>query len=170
MNQGIHAADLLLWFAGMPEQVKALAGTLAHPEIEVEDTLTASLRFAGGALGTIECATSCAPGTPLRIELCGTRGSATLEQDRIIRWDFDETLPGDEVWRQNRDKIVESGATDPRAIGGEGHRRVLADMTKAIREGRPPLVAGEEGRKAVALIESIYASAFGTEAIGLTNP
>lgn len=162
MNQGIHAVDLLLWLAGMPDQVKAFAGTLAHPAIEVEDTLAASLRFAGGALGCIECATSCAPGARRRIELCGSRGSATLEEDRIVRWEFDEMNQEDSSLLSGAaENAGGSGAADPRAIGVEGHRRVMADMTAAVRDGRPPLVSGEEGRKAVALIEFIYASALG---------
>ena len=57
MNQGIHGVDLLLWLAGLPEQVNAFAATLAHGAIEVEDTLVASLDFPGGALGSIKCAT-----------------------------------------------------------------------------------------------------------------
>ena len=162
MNQGIHAVDLLQWLAGMPDQVKAFAGTLAHPSIEVEDTLAASLRFPHGALGCIECATSCAPGARRRIELCGTRGSAVLEEDRITRWEFDEVGRGDGAFLAGgAEKVAGSGAADPRAIGAEGHRRVIADMAEAVRDGRPPQVSGAEGRTAVALIEAIYASALG---------
>ncbi len=52
-----------------------------------------------------------------------------------------------------------SGAADPLAIGHEGHRRQIADMVEAIRAGRPPLVDGTEGRKAVEIIRAIYRSA-----------
>jgi len=159
MNQGIHAVDLLQWLAGMPVEVSAFSATLGH-QIEVEDTLTASLRFEHGALGTIECATSCAPGAPRRIELCGTRGTATLEDDRLVRWAFDQTRPEDDALLAGQQQIpANSGAADPRAIGVEGHRRVISDMREAVAGHRAPLVAGEEGRKAVALIESIYAAA-----------
>ena len=162
MNQGIHAVDLLIWLAGIPQEVKALAGTLAHAGIEVEDTLTASLRFEHGALGSIECATSCSPGSARRIEICGTRGSATLEEDRITRWEFDAPHPDDvELRKKNAETTGGSGASDPRAIGIAGHKRVIADMIEAVQENRSPAVAGEEGRKSVALIEKIYASAFG---------
>ena len=159
MNQGIHAVDLLQWLAGMPVDVAAFAATLGHA-IEVEDTLTVALRFEHGALGTIECATSCLPGSPRRIELCGTRGSALLEDDRIVRWNFDEAREGDQTLLSGMGVgAAQSGASDPRAIGVEGHRRVIADMAEAVGQGRPPAVDGCEGRKAVALIEKIYASA-----------
>jgi predicted dehydrogenase len=160
MNQGIHAVDLLLWLAGMPAEVSAFSATLAHAQIEVEDTLTAILRFPHGALGVIECATSCAPGSSRRIELCGSRGSITLEDDAIVRWEFDEARPGDEAVRAGaRGSAIGGGSADPRAIGIEGHRRVIADMVLALREGRAPAVPGLEGRRSVALIEAIYASA-----------
>jgi len=159
MNQGIHAVDLLQWLVGLPTEVTAFAATLGHA-IEVEDTLTAALRFEHGALGTIECATSCAPGAPRRIEVHGTRGSAVLEDDRVVRWEFADARPGDDAIRESaRGPAAPSGASDPRGIGFAGHQRVIADMADAVRDRRPPFVSGEEGRRAVALIEAIYASA-----------
>jgi UDP-N-acetyl-2-amino-2-deoxyglucuronate dehydrogenase len=159
MNQGIHAVDLLQWLVGMPVAVSAFAATLKH-QIEVEDTLSAILRFGHGGLGSIECATTCAPGAPRRIELCGTEGSAVLEEDNIVRWAFKDSRPGDaELSDAGRLSRGSSGAEDPRAIGLVGHTRVIADMVDAVRGNRPPLIDGVEGRKAVALIEAVYASA-----------
>jgi len=65
MNQGIHIVDLLVWLMGDPVEVKAHANTL-HRDIEVEDTLSATLRFANGALATITATTTAAPGFPHR--------------------------------------------------------------------------------------------------------
>ncbi|MDB6170247.1 MAG: oxidoreductase domain protein [Verrucomicrobia bacterium] len=159
MNQGIHAVDLLVWLAGMPSTVTAHAATLAHA-IAVEDTLAASLRFAHGGLGSIECATSCAPGSPRRIEISGTRGSAALEDDRLVRWAFDEPQPHDaEILTGASGPAAGGGSSDPRAIGTEGHRRVVAEMAAAIRAGRPPAIDGREGRRSVAVIEALYAAA-----------
>jgi predicted dehydrogenase len=38
------------------------------------------------------------------------------------------------------------------------HQRQLLDVLSAIDEGRPPRVSGEDGRRAVRLIEGLYAS------------
>src|SRR5688572_25846983 len=65
MNQGIHTVDLLLWLLGGITQVYAKAVTALH-EIEVEDTVVATLEFACGALGTLEATTSTFPGYPRR--------------------------------------------------------------------------------------------------------
>jgi UDP-N-acetyl-2-amino-2-deoxyglucuronate dehydrogenase len=53
MNQGIHAVDLLIWMLGEPLEVQAYSGRLAHERIDVEDTVAATVRFAGGAIGSI---------------------------------------------------------------------------------------------------------------------
>jgi UDP-N-acetyl-2-amino-2-deoxyglucuronate dehydrogenase len=51
-----------------------------------------------------------------------------------------------------------SGASDPLGIGFQGHLRLFQDMIEAITAGRPPLVDGVEGRKAVEIICAIYRS------------
>jgi predicted dehydrogenase len=159
MNQGIHAVDMLQWFAGLPEQVSAFYGTLAH-EMEAEDSLVAALKFPSGALGVIEAATSAWPGTDLRIEIAGSRGYATLTQDKITRWDFADPQPEDEQIRSATDAgAIGGGAADPRAISTEGHRRLIEDLVGALREGRAPMIPGAEARKSVALALAIYESA-----------
>ncbi|HWA87691.1 MAG TPA: Gfo/Idh/MocA family oxidoreductase, partial [Opitutus sp.] len=157
MNQGIHAVDLLQWLAGMPTSVVAQTRTRVHA-IETEDTAVALLDFAGGALGVIEAGTSCYPGSSLRIELTGERGTAVLENGSIIDWRFADERPEDAEVRAPRAAETGSGAADPKAIGTEGHRRVVADLVDAIREGRAPSVPGREARNAVAIIEAVYRS------------
>lgn len=169
MNQGIHGVDLLQWLVGMPESVQAFAGTLAHTGIETEDTLLANLRFPGGALGNIECATSAYPGFPRVIEISGDRGSIFLEDDQITRWEFAETLPEDEEVRKSfADDSLKSGASDPMAISSIGHQKHVEDLVGAIRENRPAAIPGSEGRHAVALIEAIYTAAREGNVVRLT--
>ena len=158
MNQAIHSVDLLLWMMGDAAEVFGFAGTLAHDRIEVEDTAVAVLRFASGALGVIQATTSVHPGYPKTIAVHGNRGSAVIEQEDVLRWDFDPPTPADaDVKRRFAAKVGASGgAADPKAISHEGHRRQLADFVRAIRDDRPPAVDGREGRKAVAVIRAIY--------------
>ncbi len=85
MNQSIHAIDLLQWILGPLQSVCAYTDTLAH-DIETEDTASAVLRFASGALGVIQGTTSANRDWPLRIEIQGTEGSATLEGPRLTVW------------------------------------------------------------------------------------
>ena len=160
MNQGIHAVDLLQWLVGLPHEVCAFYGTLAHTGIEAEDTVAATLKFPNGALGVIEAATSCYPGSDLRIEIIGEKGTAVLVNDRIDRWDFAEAHPGDEeVMRQGDGPAIGGGSSDAKAISGEGHRQLVHDLALALREGRPPMIPGAEARRSVALVLAIYEAA-----------
>ncbi len=79
MNQGIHSVDLLQWLVDSPvASVSGRMGTLAHENVEVEDTGAAALEFENGALGTIACTTSMWPGHFRTITLAGTDGTAVL--------------------------------------------------------------------------------------------
>lgn len=159
MNQGIHAVDLLQWLTGMPSEVFAFCGCLAHEPIEVEDTIAVALKYANGAMGVIEASTACKPGAAMRIEICGDKGSAVLEDDRIIRWDFEDERPQDEQIRTMKSGAIAGASSDPRAIGFEGHRILIEDLVAAIRNKRQPMIPGPEARNAVRLILAAYESA-----------
>ena len=153
INQGIHTIDLLVDVMGGVESVYAKVKTVTH-DIEGEDLGVALLTFQNGALGAIQGATATYPGYPERLEVFGDRGSVILEAGKIIAWN----VIGDEDKPDRVSSPAPSGAADPTAIGFELHRRQIADMAAAIRDGRQPLVTGEEGRKALALIRNIYRS------------
>lgn len=137
MNQGIHLVDLLVWLLGDVEEVEARVATVAH-DIEVEDVLAATLRFTSGALGTIAATTCAAPGFPHRVEVYGTRGGVRVEGDGVAA------------------DGAGAGAT---GIGATAHARLVADFVSAVREGRDPMVSGEEGRRALAVVLAAYESA-----------
>jgi UDP-N-acetyl-2-amino-2-deoxyglucuronate dehydrogenase len=160
MNQAIHNVDLLLWMMGPAASVCGLTATLAHERIDVEDTAVAAIRFKNGALGVITATTSVHPGYPKQIAIHGDKGSAVIEQEDVLKWDFEPPTPQDaEVKSRFAAKVGASGgAADPKAISHEGHRRQLADFVAAVRAGRAPKVDGREGKKAVDLICAIYES------------
>jgi predicted dehydrogenase len=160
MNQGIHAVDLLQWLVGLPKRVAAFSAKRAHDMIETEDTLSATLQFPDGSLGVIEAATSSFPGSDLRIEITGDKGSAALVNDKIVRWDFAETQEGDDAILANEDGgKIGGGTADPKAISVEGHRRLIEDLALAIKNKRAPMIPGEEARRAVSVIVACYESA-----------
>lgn len=162
MNQGVHNVDLLYSFMGDVEEVTGHVGTLAHTGIEVEDTGVATLKFANGALGVIEATTSAYPGLLKKIEIHGTQGTAVVEEDEILKWEFAKKSPRDRSITQKYGKGSASGggAADPSAISFEGHARQLKDFIKAIQNGTKPAVDGEEGRKSVEIILAIYKAAW----------
>jgi len=159
MNQAIHGLDLLQWFAGLPSEVFAWTTRRVHTRIEAEDTACAALRFSDGALGTIEATTAAFPGWSRRIELCGEKGSVSLEDDRIARWDLSVPLADELSVESAFSNALGSGASSPGGIGIEGHVRQFRDIADTILHGRPLTIDGHEARRAVALVEALYASA-----------
>ena len=160
MNQAIHNVDLLLWMMGPATHVCGLTAMLAHERIEVEDTAVAAIRFASGALGMLVGTTSVHPGYAKQIAIHGDKGSAIIEQEDVLKWDFAPATPADDEIRSRFAAKVgaSGGAADPKAISHEGHRRQLADFVDAIRENRSPKVDGREGKRAVDLICAVYES------------
>jgi predicted dehydrogenase len=145
---------------GDATHVSGFTATLAHERIEVEDTAVACLRFANGALGVIQATTSVHPGLPKTIGIHGDRGTAVIEQEDILRWEFAAPSAEDESIKQRfaQKNGASGGAADPKSISHHGHARQLADFVKAIETGGKPKVDGREGRRAVALICAIYES------------
>ena len=170
MNQAIHSVDLLLWLMGPVVEVMAHTATVAHERIEVEDVATATLRFANGALGTVEATTAGFPGSLKKIELTGSQGTAILEEEDIIKWEFAESTDDDDKLREEMLGKTETGggAADPAAIGHHAHAELFRDFLQAIEEDRPPLIDGVEGRRSVELILAIYESAKSGQKISLT--
>jgi UDP-N-acetyl-2-amino-2-deoxyglucuronate dehydrogenase len=155
MNQGIHIVDLLLWFLGDVASVAAHAATLAR-SIEVEDCVTAALRFEGGALGSLAATTAATPGFPHRVEIYGTRGGVQIEGESVVRWHG----AGSERKLPTSAGPSEAGAgASPTGIAPSGHARIVADFVAAVRDARDPLVTGEEGRRSLACVLAVYESA-----------
>ena len=171
MNQAIHNVDLLLWMMGRPTHVTGFTATLAHERIEVEDTAVACLRFSSGALGVIQAGTSIHPGFPKTIAIHGDRGSVVIEQDDVLRWDFNPETSEDKAVRERFVKKTgaSGGSSNPAAISHEGHARQLANFVKSIENGQDPLVDGREGRKAVEIIQAIYRSAETGKTVNLVS-
>jgi predicted dehydrogenase len=161
MNQAIHCIDLLTWLAGPVKEIRALTATLAHERIAVEDAAVASLVFDSGALGVIEATTAAYPGYLKRLELHGSHGSAAMEEEDIVAWDFVRSGAGDAaVQRKMSERIsTAGGASDPKAIGHHGHARQFRDVLDAIKEDRAPAIDGREGRRSVEIILAIYKAA-----------
>lgn len=162
MNQAIHNVDLLYWFMGEVAEVSAVSGTLAHQRIEVEDVAAACVKFRNGALGVLEATTSAWPGLLKKTEIHGTSGSAIVEQDHVLLWEFEKKLARDKKVRErfSAKSATSGGAADPSAISYAGHLAQLKDFVKAIRTGSRPAVDGEEGRKSVEIILAIYKAAW----------
>jgi UDP-N-acetyl-2-amino-2-deoxyglucuronate dehydrogenase len=161
MNQAIHSVDLLTWLMGPVVEVRGRAGLLAHERIAVEDIALATVQFSNGAMGVIEASTAAYPGYLKRIEIHGSEGSAAMEEEDIVKWDFAKPVRRDAEIRSqmSQHKSGGGGAADPKAIGHHGHMRQFQDVLRAIKKNAKPMIDGPEGRRSVEIILAIYKAA-----------
>lgn len=155
MNQSIHHIDALQWFMGPVQSLNAYTATLAH-EMEAEDVGVVALRFANGALGTIEGSTLTWPqNLEGSVALFGQRGSVKIggtALNRIVLWKVEGHL-------EQEAEILTAQRVDPPSVYGYSHKAVIDDFAHALLHNRPPDTPGEEARKSVALVLAIYESA-----------
>ncbi|MCG3148646.1 MAG: Inositol 2-dehydrogenase/D-chiro-inositol 3-dehydrogenase [Verrucomicrobiae bacterium] len=161
MNQGIHAADCLLWCAGNVNRVSAFASRPTRQRVEAETNLVANLQFANGALGVIEASTEIFPGTSRRLEFCGTAGTIVTVDERVVQWNFATPLAEDAEIRHRFAPLpaVSGNASTPMAFKPESHRRQFQEFV-AVVTGRARELScdGREGARSVKLVCGIYQS------------
>ncbi len=152
-NQASHHIDMLTWFMGAVETVKAIA-TTRLVDIECEDTGAALLKFTNGAIGIIEVTTAARPkDLEGSISILGEKGSVVIGgffMNELTTWEFEDRQPIDDV-------MVEKYGQNP---SGWGYNlaEYLKDAISALGSNKAGLVDGLEGRKSLELISAIYES------------
>lgn len=144
MNQGIHTVDKLQWMVG---PVASLYGKADHVlrNIEVEDTAVTLLNFQNGAMGLIEASTT-AYKTPDSIHLHGEKGTIIISKGNIITFELVD------------EEHVDIPEFEEFKVIPDGHRMQIRDMAYAVREGRQPIVTGQDGRHSLEIILGTYKS------------
>jgi predicted dehydrogenase len=170
VNQSPHMLDLLRWFLGPITEVSGYWANLNHPTVEVDDTAVASLRFAGGGLGSIITSLSQRPGIYTKVHVHGDNGASIgVETDRGATFIAGMTAiaepPLNDLWTiPGEEHLLAQFQAGDRAqfarIDATTHYHALQiqDFLQAIREGRLPQVTGEDGRAVVELFTALYRS------------
>ena len=150
INQGIHGVDLITWIAGPITRVTGHARHLRH-DIEADDTTVAVCEYESGALGVIECTTSVTPRQGDWLEVHGEKGSVLLENYKIHSWQIEGSQPGE----PHPEDLMLPGADKGVDVG---HFLQVQDMADAVREGRDPVITGEDALHSLAVVQAIYES------------
>ena len=147
---GIHFLDSFLMLAGeKPVEVSASHSTLATPENEVEDTLAMWIRFANGALASVQVS-SCSMGMTQngpQMRFYGQDGSLSLGRPNQV---FTERagLGYDPGRWQTLDPLP---AMKPMGV------EMVERFASGVRSGEME-ISGREGLKVQAVIEAAYRS------------
>ncbi len=152
ITQAIHVMDLALQFTGPVAEVTALCATTGLHRMEAEDFVSAGLRFACGAVGTLLASTASRPGRAEEIALHYDAASIRLQRGLL---QFDGADGSSEVI--GAAAAAGSGA-DPMAFAADLHRAVIADFAACLDSGAEPLASGRSALPVHALIEAVERS------------
>jgi predicted dehydrogenase len=158
-NQCPHQLDLLQWITGMmPSEVNAFCEYGKWHDIEVEDDVTAFLRYKNGATGVFVTTTGDCPGTN-RLEITGDMGKLVCENDRLtfIRLktserEFNRTYKGGFGEPQKEEIAVETDGKN------EQHTGIINNFANAVLGLEPLFVDGREGIKGVEIMNAMSMS------------
>jgi predicted dehydrogenase len=148
-NQGIHHLDMLRYLAGEVKRVNAVMKTF-NANIEVEDTVTATLEFESGALGILEITTAARPRDyESSLSIVGTKGTAMLggwATDKLVTF---SPRPEDES--QFSDSFTDAY--------GFGHNDIYQGVYDTIVTGGCPAVEFPDAMKTMCFLHAVYLSA-----------
>ena len=155
MNQCIHGIDLLRWMMGDEvNEVFAATRQRTHDYLEAEDVGVGVVKFANGAVGTIEGTTNVySKNLEETLYVFGEDGTAKIggtSCNNIDVWDFADEQAGDEDARGLKEATSN--------VYDNGHTALYADMIRAIEEDCAPYVDAVAGRNALEIVLAMYKS------------
>lgn len=154
LDEGIHAADFLLWLLGQPDSVQAMASkaTLGLP---LDDTAIALFGYPSGTLAEITTSGTFVAAEE-SIEVYGTKGSAILSGVDLASRDFSKP-PHLKVFYRGQDRGHWVGSDTAPYFGlGNFHQQGPLHFLKCLRHEAEPVVTLDEGWKSLAMIEAAY--------------
>ncbi|MBK0332598.1 Gfo/Idh/MocA family oxidoreductase [Brachybacterium sp. MASK1Z-5] len=164
LNHAIHHIDIALWLLGRPLAVSAMMTNAQHDNAEVEDLSIAILQY---ERSLAELTSSVVHhGQKQEISLQGARARVSQPWEPAAEVARPNGFPeqgGDAETVAELEEFAASLSPLPRT----GHPAQLADVVAAVREGREPLVTGQDGRNAVELVTAIYESAIERRVVDL---
>lgn len=159
VQHAFHYIDLLQFIAGPARRVQARMTNLAHPEVPVEDSLLAFIDFAGGAQGVVEASTALWPGTDVRIEINGEKGTAIVSGEQMTTWKFRDTDPEDEAVARLGDAATATAAGGAADFSYLDHKVLIQDLIDAVREDRDVIIPVRSVRPTLEIVLAMYQSA-----------
>jgi len=150
-NQASHYVDLVQWFGGDFTDVTSEYST-QKIRMEAEDTISVAIKFANGAIGSINATVLTYPkNLEGSLTIIGDRGTARVggfALNTIEHWEFADEDPMDEEARR--------ADTAPPSVYGFGHLPYYRHVFDVLDGKTEPLCTAREARKTVEIIMKAY--------------
>lgn len=163
INQCIHNLDILQWLVGLPQNITALAGFGKYHNIEVEDEITATLKFSSGATGVLIASSGEAPGIN-QLDIVGDQGMVRFDGDSLRLWRSSESisehcLETNEMFGMPEFEQQTLGVNAHDGTSNQ-HAAVLQNFVAAIVDDTPLLTPAAEGLASLQLANGMLLSAW----------
>jgi len=153
---GVHDLDLLLWLTGEPiVELHAMSGTLSGEPIEVEDVISMSVRYGGGAIGSVHYAYAFprAGANDGYVAFRGTGGSIKIQSNGTVTWFGPGNRDEPHATETYSYELGKAPGYGPLASAG------IRDWLEAIEQDRQPLANYGQLVNVLEVIDAAYASA-----------
>jgi predicted dehydrogenase len=153
-NQGIHHVDLLRHLCGEITHVNATMRTLGA-DIEVEDAVVATARYASGAIAGLEVTTAARPDDfEASLSIVGSKGLAQI--GGIAVNELQIFTPDPAACAANSEDFA--GIRGHGAVYGFGHTQMYRDITDDLTGTAPYPVTENDGLATLRLLHAFYRS------------
>ena len=153
-NQSIHHVDLIRHLGGKVARVNATMRTLGA-EIEVEDTVAATIAFEGGGVGIVEATTAARPDDfEASLSIVGSKGLAQI--GGIAVNELQVFTPDPQACAGNSEDF--QGIEGAGAVYGHGHTQMYRDIVAFFGVSTPYPVSREDCLDTLNLLNAFYRS------------
>ena len=158
INQNPHQLDLWQWMFGMPDKLYADVSFGKYYDIEVDDDVTAVMKYDNGTTGVYITSTGEFPGTN-RLDISCDFGRVVVEDNKII---WDKMDISEREWNASRNPEDPTYTTIEVPVQGEDllHVGILREFADTILTGAPQTAEGYEGIKELTISNAMYLSAW----------
>ena len=165
VNQLPHQLDLWTGLCGMPEQLYCLAKEGAWRDIPVENDVTITVKYPGGATGVLVSCTHDPLGTD-RLELDFDKGKilvensskATVYRFKKSEQEWNETVPAGALERLPAEERYTAETFEMEQHFADAYIAIFENFADHIANGTPLIATGEDGLREVQLANAIQLS------------
>jgi len=166
LNHAVHHIDMLMWMLGLPEELTAVIGNVAHDNAEVEDLSMAILRYPNRCFAQITSSVV-HHGEEQEIVFQGERARVSIPWRLCASSAKENGFP---VRDEETEREIQQFYDQLPDLQYERHAGQVHDVLTAIESGREVLISGHAGRRTLELITAVYKSATLREAVRLPLP
>ncbi|MCF2947167.1 Gfo/Idh/MocA family oxidoreductase [Paraglaciecola aquimarina] len=171
VNQCIHNLDIFQWICGVPNQITAFCEFGKYHNIEVEDEVTAYLRYNNKATGVFIGSTGEAPGVN-RFDIIGDKGSihftvvdgnGQLTQKLNDQSTADFCANTDEMF--GMPKVTDSDISTDEKVNQ--HAIIMNNFIQAIHGGTKLIAPAEDGLASLDIANAMLQSTWNKQTVSL---